>query len=109
MSNEHIHDENCNHNDEEFQTITLTLDNNKEIECYVVAIFEEDAQEYIALLPTEEDEVYLYRFKELEDGEIQLDNIDSEEEYKKASEIFMEIMEQEDFNEDYEDEDFDDE
>jgi uncharacterized protein YrzB (UPF0473 family) len=103
--NDHIHDENCNH-DHEFQTITLTLDDGKELNCNVIGIFEVEDTEYVALLPENEDEVFLYQFKELDDGEIQLDNIESEEEYEKVSEIFMELMDNEDF--DFEDdEDFD--
>ena len=48
--------------------VTLTLDDDTEVDCLVVSIFEaENGQDYIALLPTEgpeneEGEVYLYRY-----------------------------------------------
>ena len=32
-------------------TVTLTLDNDEELECAVLTIFETAGQEYIALLP----------------------------------------------------------
>ncbi|TCT16706.1 uncharacterized protein DUF1292 [Natranaerovirga pectinivora] len=103
-NNGHIHDENCNHDHDEHQTITLTLDDGKEVECFVVGIFEVDDKEYIALLPTDEDEVFLYCYQELEDGEIQLDNIDSEDEYEKVSEVFMAMMAEEGEDFEFEDE-----
>ena len=35
-------------------TVTLTLENDEELECAVLTIFETDGQEYIALLPLDE-------------------------------------------------------
>ena len=37
-------------------TVTLTLENDEELECDVVAIFEADSRQYIALLPASADE-----------------------------------------------------
>ena len=47
-------------------TVTLTLDDDSELECIVLNIFKGGDREYIALLPTEgieaeEGTVYLYR------------------------------------------------
>ena len=62
-----------NLNEEEEMTVTLTLDDDSEIECVVLNIFSAGDREYIALLPmegadSEEGEVYLYRYSETEDG-----------------------------------------
>lgn len=103
--NGHVHDENCNHEHDDVQMITLTLDDNTELDCFVIGIFDVDEQDYIALLPQEEEEVFLYRYAEV-DGEVQLDNIENEEEYEKVSGIFVEMMENDAF--DFDDDDFDD-
>lgn len=49
-------------------TITLTMEDDTEVECAILTIFPVDAKEYIALLPLDEEgqnhdgEVYLYSF-----------------------------------------------
>ena len=63
-----------------------------------------EPEEYIALLPLDENgenedgEVYLYRYYE-ENGQPNLDNIDSDEEYEIAADAFDELMDTEQFNE----------
>ena len=60
-------------NENESLTVTLTLDNDEELECAVLTIFESDAREYIALLPLNDDgenedgQIYLYRL--IDNGE----------------------------------------
>ena len=68
-------------------TVTLTLDNDEELECEVVSIFEAGDREYISLLPLggeeeENGEVFIYRFKLSEDGEPDLENIEDDAEYE---------------------------
>ena len=91
-------------NENESLTVTLTLDNDKELECAVLSIFEAEGQEYIALLPLNEDgnsddgQVYLYRFiNNGEDEEPGLENILEDEEFDRVSEAFNEWMEEQDF------------
>ena len=86
-------------------TVTLTLDDATEVKCAVLPIFPAPNQkEYIALLPLDENgenedgEVYLYRYYE-ENGQPNLDNIDSDEEYEIAADAFDELMDTEQFNE----------
>ena len=85
--------------------VTLTLDDDTEVDCLVVSIFEaENGQDYIALLPTEgpeneEGEVYLYRYYEDEDGEPGLDNIETEAEFYLASDAFDELVESGEYDE----------
>ena len=106
MANENLKTGSVNpdaENDEEM-TVTLTLDDGTELECVVLTIFEAGEKEYIALLPLDENgenedgEVYLYRYYE-ENGQPNLDNIDSDEEYEIAADAFDELMDTEQFNE----------
>lgn len=66
----------------------LTLDDDSELECNVLGIFEVEDLEYIALLPIGTDEVLLYRYVELEDEEFDLLAIEEEEEFESVSEAF---------------------
>ena len=71
--------ENMNY-EESHDIITLTLDDDSELECVVLSIFPVKEDQYIALMPVEElekdeeqSEVLLYRFSESEDGELDLE------------------------------------
>lgn len=85
-------------------TVTLTLDNDEELECAVISIFEADNKRYIALLPLEgEDaengEVYLYRYNETADGQPDLKNIESDEEFEIVSDAFDELLDEAEYQE----------
>ena len=60
---------------EDHKTITLTMEDDTEVECAVLTVFPVDAKEYIALLPLDENgqnesgEVYLYTFARTESGD----------------------------------------
>lgn len=91
-------------NENESLTVTLTLENDEELECAVLTIFESDGREYIALLPLDENgdsddgQVYLYRFIDNgEDEEPGLENILEDEEFERVSETFNDWMEEQDF------------
>ena len=91
-------------NENESLTVTLTLENDAELECTVLAIFEAEGTEYIALLPmdengeSEDSQVYLYRFIDNgEDEEPGLENILDDDEFERASEAFNDWMESQDF------------
>lgn len=82
--------------------VTLTLDDGSELECSVIGIFPVKDKEYIALLPEdagEEGEVFIYRFKEFENGEIDLQNIEDDDEFEAVSDAFDEIMDEQEFEE----------
>lgn len=92
--------ENCGSRQEGIpNTISLTLDDDTEVECAVLTIFPVDSTEYIALLPLDENgqnqdgEVYLYTFSHTDAGDPMLANIESDEEYEKAAEAFNLILE----------------
>ena len=95
-------------NENESLTVTLTLENDEELECAVLTIFEADGREYIALLPLDEEgdnddgQVYLYRFIDNgEDEEPGLENILDDDEFDRVSEVFNEWMEEQDFGDIY--------
>ena len=96
-------------NDDEEATVTLTLEDGSELECSVLAIFPVQDKQYIALVPmTEEDDseegdVYLYRFTEFEDGEIELGNIEDDDEYEAVADAFDELLDSDEFDELFED------
>lgn len=91
-------------NENESITVTLTLENNEELECAVLNIFKADEKEYIALLPLDENgdntdgQIYLYRF--IDNGEEEepgLENIEEDEEFDRVSAIFNEWLDTQDF------------
>lgn len=91
-------------NENESLTVTLTLENNEELECAVLNIFEADEKEYIALLPLDENgdntdgQIYLYRF--IDNGEEEepgLENIEEDEEFDRVSAIFNKWLDTQDF------------
>ena len=83
---------------ENHKTITLTMEDDTEVECAVLTIFPVDAKEYIALLPLDEEgqnhdgEVYLYSFTRTAEGAPMLSNIESDEEYNKAAIAFDTVL-----------------
>ena len=86
--------------------VTLDLDNGTTVECAIMTILEVDEQDYIVLVPLdendepiEEGEVYIYRYFEDEDGNASLDNIDNDEEFERVSECFDEFLDEQEFNE----------
>ncbi len=88
----------------EEMTVTLTLDDGKELECVVLTIFPAANKEYIALLPredeeAEEGEVYLYRYTEDEDGQPNLENIEDDEEYEIVADAFDELLDEQEYDE----------
>lgn len=87
--NDSNQDCNCGHDhaNEEETIINLTLEDGSELECDVIGLFEIEEKAYIALLPMEEEEVLLYEYTEIEDG-IELEQIESDEEFNLVSEAF---------------------
>lgn len=92
--------------DEEYGVITLTLDDGTELECAIIAIYPVGDNQYIALLPMDDDgeiseeaEVLIYRFIDNGDDEPELENIDDDDEYEMAADAFEEILDAEEFDE----------
>ena len=91
---------------DEDDIVTVCLDDGTEMDCAGIAVFPAGERDYVALLPledqdAEEGEVFLYRFSvngENED-DIQLDNIESDEEFEIVSDAFDELLDSEEFDE----------
>ena len=84
-------------------TITLLLDQNKEVECDILAIFPVKEQFYVALMPQipiegyEEGEYFLYRYES--DGEnVTLADIESDAEWELAEDKFEELLDEDEFH-----------
>ena len=86
-------------------TVTLTLEDDSELECVVLTTLDAGGKQYLALLPIteegseEEGEVYLYRYAQSEDGLPVLENIESDEEYDIAAEAFDSWLDDQEFDE----------
>lgn len=91
-------------NENESLTVTLTLDNDEELECAVLTIYEVEGQQYIALLPLDEEgsnddgQVFIYRFSEKVPGEPELENIEDDDEYERAADKFDEWLDTQEFD-----------
>ena len=95
--------------DSEFKdrdSMTLDLDDGGKLECIVLNVFPVNNREYIALLPmndeghVEEDaQIFLYRFEELGDDEVNLETIEDDDEFELVSDYFDEMLDEQEFNE----------
>ncbi|MCR5098668.1 MAG: DUF1292 domain-containing protein [Lachnospiraceae bacterium] len=82
--------------------VTIELDDGSELDCEILTIFDVGEQDYIVLMPVDENfdslndtEVLIYRYNEdPETGEPTLDNIQSDEEYEAVGKRFEEIQEE---------------
>ena len=77
---------------EEIDTIFLDFEGGEECECAPVCIFEAGDNEYVALIPVDaeegEEEVYIYRFSEADNGDSVIENIEDDDEYDAAADAF---------------------
>ena len=87
--------------DESDMQVTLSLDDGSEVECAILTIFELEEQNYIALLPLDEDgneneegEVFIHRYFEDEEGNPSLENIEDDEEYEAVADRFDELLDE---------------
>lgn len=90
----------------ELDTITLTLDDDTELECGVLATFPVDGKQYIAVVPVDENgefaedaELYFYQFEDLGNDELNLIAIESDEEFEAVADAFDELLDEEEFEE----------
>lgn len=102
----HEHGDDCCCGHEHVQYMTLKLEDDTEVRCAVVGIFEVDEiedKEYIALVPDDGDEAYIYEYVEndSEDG-FELRNIETDEEFDIVEEAFMAMLDEDLSDEEYE-------
>lgn len=91
---------------DEYMSVELTLDNDEVVECLVLTMLEAAGNQYIALLPIDENgepeddsDIFLYRYSESEDGEPALENIEDDEEFGIASDALDEWFDAQEFEE----------
>ena len=105
--------ENDGMNDEEM-SVTLELDDGTSVDCAVITILTVDEQDYIVLLPLDENgenedgEVWIYRYFEDENdpnAEPALECIEDDKEYEKVADAFDEYLDESEFDEIVEDSD----
>ena len=103
-----------NNNDaqDEEMSVTLELDDGSSVECAIITILTVGEQDYIVLLPLDENgenedgEVWFYRYSENPDDpneEPELGFIDSDEEYEAVADAFDEYLDSVEFDEIIED------
>ena len=92
---DHEHDHDHDHC-EEMDTVILEDDNGNEEEWAVLGVFGIEEQEYIALVKPESEDVAVYRYKELENGDFDIDGIESDEEFDRVEEVFYALFTDED-------------
>ena len=91
--------------DEELDQVILTLEDDSERVCDVIASFPCDGKNYVALLPADDpdSDFFLYRYEERGE-EIELIDIESDDEFDAASEAFSELLDEEEFGDILDDE-----
>lgn len=102
-----------NENLDEEMTVELTLEDGTNVVCAIITILEVAGQDYIVLLPLDENgenedgEVWFYRYRENPDDpneEPELDFIENDEEYEAVADAFDEYLDSVEFDEIIEDE-----
>lgn len=83
----------CGGHDDNHHSVTLTLEDDTELDCPIIDAFEINEQQYMALLHPVDETVLLYRFFENEDDTIDLETIDADEEFELVSKTFMALQE----------------
>ena len=95
--------EELNFEDFSKMTVTLDLEDDSQLECDVVTVFDENETTYIALAPTEqiakgeEADIFFYRLNGTTMEELSIENIEDDEEYQDVAERFEEIMDEHEF------------
>ena len=79
--------------EDDMDIITLEFDDGAEVECEIMGTFEFNGKEYIALYSADDDDVYIYEYKEVNEDEFEIVDIESDEEYEAVVAEFDAIME----------------
>ena len=81
---------------DESDPITLEFDDGESIECEIMGVFDFEGKEYIALIPEDgSDDVYIYGYKELNEDEFELYDIEDDDEFERVVDEFESLAEEE--------------
>ena len=83
---------NCSSFDPEKGTMTVTTDDDVDVVCRVIQIFQAKEQKYIVLLPEGSEEGWLFRFFQDKGDNPRLENIEDSREYEFAAAVFENLM-----------------
>lgn len=73
--------------------LTLEFEDGKEIECEIMGVFEVEGKEYIALLPNDgSEDIYLYGYREVNEDEFEMLDIEDDDEFEKVAAEFDRLM-----------------
>ncbi|MBQ1303162.1 MAG: DUF1292 domain-containing protein [Firmicutes bacterium] len=73
--------------------LTLEFEDGKEIECEIMGVFEVEGKEYIALLPNDgSEDIYLYGYREVNEDEFEMLDIEDDGEFEKVAAEFDRLM-----------------
>lgn len=96
-------DTNIEVDNEELGQIVLTLEDNSELTCDIIAMFPcSNGKNYVALLPVDDpdSDFFLYRYKEGKgEDDFVLEDIEDDDEFEEASDAFDELMDNAEFDE----------
>ena len=74
--------------------ITLEFEDGYAADCFVVGVFECDGAEYMALAPDDgSDYVYIYEYKQIDDENFTLNEVDDDDRWTRVAEEFSTIFE----------------
>ncbi|MDD6161031.1 MAG: DUF1292 domain-containing protein [Oscillospiraceae bacterium] len=78
---------------EELEKITLELEEGGSIECLIEGVFDYKGEEYIVLLPQDgTEDVYLYGYKELENDEFELVDIEDDDLFGELAAYYEQVL-----------------
>ncbi len=86
----------CDCEDEEAEIIVFEDENGKEESFEVIGVFEVEEKEYIALQSQDDSSILLCKYIEKENGDYEVEEIESDEEFNKVSDAFDALVEEED-------------
>ncbi len=87
------------HEEHDVECLTLEFDDGAEVQCEVIGVFDVENKEYIALLPEDESgEVYIYGYKEINEEEFELEDIEDDAEFERVVAEFDKIAAEEEDN-----------
>lgn len=86
----------CDCEDEESEVLVFEKEDGTEESFEIIGVFEVDEKEYIALQSENDESILLCKYIEKEDGDFEVEEIESDEEFNKVSDAFDSLIEEDD-------------